>query len=243
MSWRGRSRRALPYLIAATTGFLIAYLIVAFVIFPADIIPDDAIVPGVVGVSYSEAVRTLSQAGFKAERGETRFHASAPTQQVLQQEPTAGSRERTGTSIKLHISSGQRTSTVPRVLGMTRQAAQIGIENAGLDVGRIDLQHSDLPAGQVIGARPAAGERLNLPAKVDLVVSRGPATSQVPNLVGEPLPVARSRLQVLGLLVGRVDIDSLSFEPPNTIISHDPPAGATVPAGGMINFQISGRRR
>ena len=243
MSFRGRSRRALPYLIVATSGFLIAYMVVAFVIFPADIIPDDAVVPSVVNLSFDDATRTLARAGFKTQRGESRFHASAPGRTVLQQEPPAGSREKTGTVITLHISSGQRTATVPSVLGSTRQGAQIAIENAGLEMGRLEMQHSNRPAGQVIATRPEAGEKLNLPARVDLVVSRGPATAEIPNLIGQSLPQARTRLQTLGLLVGAVDIDTTSIEVANTVTAQDPQPGQTVVSGAMVKLVISGRRR
>jgi serine/threonine-protein kinase len=243
VSWRGASRRALPYLIAATSGFIIAYMVVAFLVFPAEIIPDDAIVPNVVNTSYDEAARVVARAGFRAERGEQRLHATAPARTVLQQDPPGGSREKTGTVVRLHISSGQRSSAVPRVVGQTRQQAQIAIENAGLEVGRVDMEHSGSPAGQVISSRPPAGERLTLPARVDIVVSRGPATTEVPNLVGSTLPTARDRLQGLGLRVGTVLIDSLSPEPANTVTIQDPPAGQTVPSGMLINLTISGRRR
>ena len=243
MTLRGRSRRALPYLIAATSGFLIAYMVVAFVIFPADIIPDDAIVPSVVNSSFDDATRMLSKAGFKVQRGESRFHATAPGRTVLQQEPPAGSREKTGTMITLHVSSGQRTSTVPSVLGSTQQQARIAIENAGLDMGRLEMQHSDRPAGLVIGVRPLPGEKLTLPARVDLVVSRGPATSEIPNLIGQSLPQARARLQVMGLAVGAVEIDTMSIEIANTVTAQDPLPGQTVVSGAMVKLIISGRRR
>jgi beta-lactam-binding protein with PASTA domain len=243
LTLRGRSRRALPYLIAATSGFLIAYMVVAFVIFPADIIPDDAIVPSVVNSSFDDATRMLSRAGFKAQRGESRFHATAPGRTVLQQEPPAGSREKTGTMITLHVSSGQRTSTVPSVLGSTQQQARIAIENAGLDMGRLEMQHSDRPAGLVIGVRPLPGEKLTLPARVDLVVSRGPATSEIPNLIGQSLPQARARLQVMGLAVGAVEIDTTSIEIANTVTAQDPLPGQTVVSGAMVKLIISGRRR
>jgi serine/threonine-protein kinase len=243
VSLRGRSRRALPYLIAAAGGFLIAYLIVAFVIFPADIIPDDAVVPNVVNTSLDDATRTLARAGFKAERGESRFHATAPGRTVLQQEPPAGSREKRGTSVTLHVSSGQRSSVVPSVLGNTRQQAQIAIENAGLEMGRLEMQYSTKPAGQVIEVRPAPGEKLTLPARVDLVVSRGPATAELPNLIGQTLPQARTRLQTMGLLVGAVEIDTLSIEPANTVTAQEPEPGSTVVSGALVKLIISGRRR
>ena len=243
MRWRARSRRALPYLIAATGGFLIAYMVVAFVIFPAEIIPDDAVVPNVVGDSYDEAVRTLGRAGFTAQRGESRFSPTAAARQVLQQEPPGGSREKRGTVITLHVSSGQRTSTVPQVIGGTRQAAVLAIENAGLEMGRVDVVHSDRAAGQVIAMNPSAGQRLTLPAKVDITVSRGPATAQLPNLIGQTLPQARTRLQTIGLLVGTVDIDTTSIEMANTVIAQEPQAGQSVASGALVKLVISGRRR
>ncbi len=243
MNWRGRSRRALPYLIAATSGFLIAYLVVAFVIFPAEIIPDDAVVPTVVGDSYEDAVKKLSRAGFTGQRGESRFSPSAPARQVLQQDPTGGSREKRGTTVTLHVSTGQRTSTVPPVVGGTRQQAVLAIENAGLEMGRVDLVYSNRPAGQVISMSPAAGQKLTLPARVDLPVSRGPATAEIPNLIGQTLPQARTRLQNIGLLVGAVEIDTTSIELANTVTSQDPGPGQSVASGAMVKLIISGRRR
>ena len=243
MRWRAHSRRALPYLIAAAAGFLIAYLVVAFVIFPADIIPDDALVPNVVDRPYDDAAQILSRAGFKAQRGEQRFHASKPGRTVLEQDPAPGSREKRGTVILLHVSAGQRSSTVPAVLGNTRQQATLAIENAGLEMGRVELAHSTRPAGQVIRVTPSAGQQVALPARVDLVVSRGPATAEVPSLIGQSLPQARGRLQTLGLQVGVVEIDTTSIEVANTVISQEPEAGQAVASGAMVKLVISGRRR
>ncbi len=242
MKWRARSRRALPYLIAATGGFLIAYLVVAFVIFPAEIIPDDAVVPSVVGDAYEDAVKTLSRAGFMGQRGESRFSPTAAARQVLQQDPPGGSREKRGTAVTLHVSSGQRTSTVPSVIGDSRQQATLSIGNAGLEMGRVDLAHSNKPAGQVIAMSPAAGQKVTLPARVDITVSRGPATSEIPNLIGQTLPQARTRLQTLGLQVGVVEIDTTSIEMANTVTSQEPGAGQSVASGARVKLIISGRR-
>ena len=50
MNWRATSRRLLPYALVAAGGFLLAYLVVAFLVFPPEIVPDDAKVPQVVGL-------------------------------------------------------------------------------------------------------------------------------------------------------------------------------------------------
>ena len=55
------------------SGFLLAYLIVAFFIFPAHLVTSDTKVPNVVGQTYEAASAQLKKAGFVPQRGELRF--------------------------------------------------------------------------------------------------------------------------------------------------------------------------
>jgi serine/threonine-protein kinase len=243
VNWRASARRLLPYLISATGGFLIAYLVVAFAIFPADIIPAEAEVPNVVGLQFDVASERLRLAGFRISRGESRFTADAPRNNVLQQMPAAGSKELKGTTVVVDLSSGQRFVDVPAVVGMTRREAEIAVENAGLDVGNVTERESQIPRGQVIASDPNAGSRITSPGTVHLVLSAGPSTVQLPDLVGRPYPQARAMLEQLGLRPGAVTIDSSAFEPANTVVGQDPEPGRTVPGGSTVNFRISGRTR
>ena len=52
MTWRVRFRKSLVYLVAIVAGFSLAYLLVAFVIFPAGVIPRDVKVPNVMGLGF-----------------------------------------------------------------------------------------------------------------------------------------------------------------------------------------------
>ena len=70
MSLRSRFRGSLPYAVAVIGGFLLAYLIVAFLIFPSGVIPGNAKVPNVTGLPYNDAAKRLAEVGFKAERGD-----------------------------------------------------------------------------------------------------------------------------------------------------------------------------
>ena len=57
MNVRALPRRALPYLIAAAGGFLLAYTAVFLFAFPAQVLPDDGILPNVVGKTYETGLR------------------------------------------------------------------------------------------------------------------------------------------------------------------------------------------
>ncbi len=241
MSWRAWPRRMLPYIISATAGFLIAYLIVAFFIFPAGLIPKDLRLPNVVGMSIEDAQTALGRARFKGTIGEERYNATAPKGTVLQQTPPAGSQEMIGSKVLLDVSRGQRTSEVPSMIGLSREAALLAIENAGFDVGEVTQRQTDEPPGEVIESRPGAGEKIAIPATIDLVVSAGPSNVSLPNLVGRPYAEARRMIEQLGLRVGTVTIDSLSMQLADHVSAQSPEAGETVASGARVSLSVAAK--
>jgi serine/threonine-protein kinase len=244
VSWRGGIRRNIPYLIAIVGGFLLAYLVAAFVLFPSGVIPQDVKVPNVVGLDFETAEKRLAQSGFKAERGESRFHASAPEGTVLEQVPPAESRDLVGGTVKLAVSGGQRTAVVPNVVGLARPDAERLIEQAGFDVGDVTEQPSDQPRGAILDTRPAPGANAVAPSAIALVLSAGPNVVLVPDVVGRSFAQARQLLEQIGLRVGDV-----STEPGGgndgaaMVVSQSPAAGSQVTAGSRVGLRVGGPTR
>ncbi|MDQ3244566.1 MAG: PASTA domain-containing protein, partial [Gemmatimonadota bacterium] len=239
MNPRALARNSFPYLLVAVGGFLLGYVILFFVAFPADVLPDNGRVPKVVGVAFDDAAAAIGKAGFNAVKTETRYHRTIGKDVVLQQDPPAGSLQKRGIDINLAVSGGQRSATVPEVTGTSHQQARIVIENAGFQFGSVMSRTSELPRGAVISSDPPAGTSLQLPAVVSIAQSQGPATVQVPELVGRSMADARSALEQLGLRVGATSRDTSSFQPDNTVLGQAPPAGSTVSAGGAVGLRIS----
>ena len=194
MNWRGAIRRFIPYVIAIVGGFLVAYLIAAFVFFPSGVITQDLKVPNVIGLDMQTAEQRLAQSGFEAEHGETRFHATAPKGTVLDQNPPAGSKDAAGAKVMLAVSGGQRMGVVPNVVGMARPDAEHVLDQAGFDVGDVTEQPSETARGEVVDTRPRPGIETPIPGPVQLVLSDGPATIQVPDVVGRSFAQARQLL-------------------------------------------------
>lgn len=239
MNWRALPRRAFPYLIAAAGGFLIAYTAVFLFAFPAEVLPDDGILPNVVGKTFEDAAAALQKEGFPAQQGESRFHKSIPANVVLQEDPPAGSRQKRGTNVVLVLSAGQKSAEVPVTTNMSQQQARISIENTGLVMGTVSEQLSDAPRGLVIATSPPAGTKVELPGTVDIVLSKGPATVNVPDLYGRSVGEARSMVEQLGLRIAGVSRDTSSLQPENTVIRQLPAAGQTVSAGGPVSLTVS----
>jgi serine/threonine-protein kinase len=237
VSLRSRIRRSLPFAIAIVGGFLIAYLIVAFLIFPSGVIPRDIRVPNVTGLAFDDAVRRLAERGLRGVRGEERFHAASPKGTVLEQNPTAGSRDVEGATVSLAVSIGQQFGKVPALAGLTRDDAQRRLESAGFDVGDVTERPSQMPAGQVVDSRPRGGADSPVPGTVALIVSSGATVVLVPNVVGRTVATARVMLENAGLTVSDVKNPSGGDVTDNAIVSEQTPgATAQVPAGQKVSL-------
>lgn len=239
MNLRALPRRAFPYLIAAAGGFLIAYTAVFLFAFPAEVLPDDGILPNVVGKTFEDASVALQKEGFPAQQGESRFHKTIRANIVLQEDPPAGSRQKRGTNVVLALSAGQKTAEVPVTTNMSQQQARISIENTGLVLGGVTEQLSDAPRGLVIATSPPAGTKVELPGTVDIVLSKGPATVNMPDLYGRSVGEARSMVEQIGLRIAGVSRDTSSLQPENTVIRQMPAAGQTISAGGAVSLTVS----
>ena len=241
MSARSALRRALPYLVTAAAGFLLAYLVVFFFVFPTALVPDEGALPDVVGLHVDDAVQRLREAGFDGTQGESRFHASAPEGVVLEQSPPGGSRQPRGAVATLATSRGQLESEVPRVVGLTRRQATAAITNAGLELGDVQLRESEAPRGEVIAVDPVAGTVVPMPTTVRLVVSTGPASLAMPDVTGQAYPQARTLLEQLGLRPESPTFDSTSYMPEFTVLGQEPAGGTRVRPGARVTLRVAGR--
>jgi eukaryotic-like serine/threonine-protein kinase len=241
---RGSARRSIPYLVAIMSGFLLAYLIVAFFIFPAHLVTSDTKVPNVVGQTYEAAAAQLKKGGFVPQRGEQRFTAGAASGQVLGQTPLPDAVEPRGTRIVLDISQGQRTATVPQIIGMTRQQAELALQNAGLEAGDVTQRESPTPRGQVLSSLPAAGQRTPQPSEVSFVVSSGPAQLAVPDVTGQSYASAAQLLMQVGFRVAPAQLDTVTLgAPEGTVTSQDPIGNEPAPPGVTVRLRVAGAPR
>ena len=109
MSVRTAVRGSLPYAVVIIGGFLAAYLIVAFVIFPSGVVPGNAKVPNVTGLLFDDASKKLGSVGFTATRGGGEYREATPINTVLSQDPPAGTKEPEGSAVTLTVSTATGT--------------------------------------------------------------------------------------------------------------------------------------
>ena len=228
-----------PFFYLFSAGFLFAYIIVALFVFPAGAAQHDGTVPNVVGVPFADAQRQLMQAGYNVTRGESRPHNAAPRGTVLEQVPEPGANAAAGSRVTLAVSAGPRLGVVPAVIGMSREQALTSLEGAGFVAGVVSERPSNEPRGAVIDSRPRPGAQAPMPSPIALVVSAGPTTIEIPDLIGRPLSEATLLLRQVGLTVGDVRGPNEGIPDPSSIVqSQSPSAGNQVSAGTRVNIIV-----
>ena len=107
---------------------------------------------------------------------------------VISTDPEAGEPVAPGTTVRVVVSSGAETVPVPTLFGQTRTEAATTLSTAGLVLGRVDPETSDLPEGTVIRSSPSAGTDVAVGSQVDIVLSSGPTPSPTPSPTPIPTP-------------------------------------------------------
>lgn len=229
-------RRIIAALIVAIA--VMAGYIVTMIVFPAPLVGRDTPVARVIGLPAEEAERRLTDQGFRPRVEERETDSSIPAGHVLWQDPPPGVELTPNTLIRLTVSDGPASVPVPDVTEFTTDQALRILSAGGLRLGTIDSVAAPQPAGVVLSTRPAVGSSLPSGRTVELVVSRGPASIRVPNVVGMDRTVARQALEAAGLSVGTIVTRPSRSQASGSVLEQRPGANTLSPRGGRIDLII-----
>lgn len=123
---------------------------------------------------------------------------TVPNGKVIDTNPAAGAVLSAGDQITVYISTGPEAAEVPEFTGLDLEKYTEALEDLGLTVGTVTKSDDPSePEGRVLAVTPKPGTKLDSGEAVEITVSSGMV--QVPDLANQPLEVARSMLDGLGL--------------------------------------------
>jgi len=198
---------------------------------------DDA-VARVLGLPLDQAQRELTRQGFRVKVDQEEPDPAVPVGHVLWQDPPPDLILPQGSPIHLVVSAGPASIPVPDLSGFDLDQATKVLLAAGLKVGVVDSIASASEAGVIVATRPAPGSGRLPGGAVDLVVSRGPANIRVPNVLGVKQEEARSRLEAVGLRVGRVSRRA-ERSGAGVVLEQHPGAGTLSPKDARVDLVVS----
>jgi len=197
-------------------------------------------VPNFVGMKPSEAQTLAKNNGLVLQVIATEQSDQYPIDTIISQDPEEGSVVKKGGIVKIVLSSGYATATVPDVTNKNFDEARKLILDAGFTIGEIKEVEVDMPVGVVISQSPDPGTVLTPGAKVDLTISIGTFVV-VPNVIGKSVDEAKSILENAGLVLYKVDKfdKDVPNAPPNTVLYQYPMPNAKVEKGTQVLLRIS----
>jgi eukaryotic-like serine/threonine-protein kinase len=232
-------RRAFYMTLLAVSATALTYVGMHFFVAPR--LPVNAVeVPPIVGLSPEQARGLLEPRGLLLVLDAEKVDDRVPPGTLCEQSPLGGSRLRRGDLVHAFIGRAGGPHLVPKVVGLQVDAARQMISDARLKVGRISDGPSDtVPRGLVAAVSPEAGSEVKADTTVDLTLSMGPSTKEVPKVIGKRLSSAKQLLEQAGFAVGTTKYGSNDDYDQGIVIGQNPIAGAQASPGVKIDLTIN----
>ena len=219
------------------------------------------VMPNLLGKTMTEAKIELKDLGIditlKGSESSSKYSAG----QIMEQNIAEGTKVEVGSSVEVTIAgsgssgtSGSSTSstaadstssttdtevTVPNVVGKDEATARAAIEAAGLTVGTVTEASSDtVTSGLVISQTVAANTKTAKGTKVNLVLSSGPSSVKVTDVIGHEQSRAEQELAAAGFQVSVKEAYSSDVRS-GLVISTTPDKGTPAKPGSTVTMTVS----
>jgi len=157
-------------------------------------------VPNVEGRDLAAAQQALTDADF-LYLVEAVTDDEVVANQVISQDPPAGTNHPPGTQIMLTVSSGPEQVVLSEYTGFLCLDALAALSNLGVQVVIERQFDATIPDGEVIRTEPGALEIIPKNESVTLICSLGVEPVTVPSLIGNTQAEAENALAALGLVI------------------------------------------
>jgi eukaryotic-like serine/threonine-protein kinase len=158
---------------------------------------------------------------------------------ILAQDPSPGSTARRQRSVRVWVSSGPRSTTVPGVTGETERTAQLRLTQNGFPLSTVsEIRSQDFPADVVVAQEPPAKSP---GASVSLLVNRSDrgATYVMPDLIGVNGDRAAEALRQRGFRLAVVGSNPYPGIPAGIVLRQTPQAGFQIAPGEPVSLEVS----
>ncbi|MHC9542011.1 MAG: Stk1 family PASTA domain-containing Ser/Thr kinase [Vulcanimicrobiota bacterium] len=183
-------------------------------------------VPDVKGKTIDNARKTLTDCGFTNIKIEQIFSEARPAGIVLSQEPAPENMVSPSSMIFLRVSKGPEKQRIPDLTGKSETEAQKLLSRMGLRL-IVDATEpsAQIPAGNIIRQKPAAGTEVIKDSVVKVVISKAMEGLTSPGLIGKTVQEAETILEPLGV---SLNIEGDEKGPDAVILSQKPRPGEAI---------------
>jgi serine/threonine-protein kinase len=127
---------------------------------------------------------------------------------------------------------------VPAVIGKTLEEAEIILNDSGLKYTVVYRNDADIEEGLIISQDVLAGQTVKKSRGIELTISQGPRTTEVPKLVGQSRGNAEIAL-TNRKLKAEIKEEYDAIAPSGEVIEQFPPPESIVPENSVVNIVVS----
>ena len=240
--------KTLPILIGVMGAlFAVLFVIIIILLLFSDIFKSNKIeVPDLRGKDYASEVQgneTYSDWNFDVTFV-TSTAGNYSNGQICKQSPSAGSKAKKGSTIKIEVVGSGNNVTVPDVTGSTLSAAQDTLKQAGFTVILQSEYNSTVTKGEVIRTDPEANTSVEKNSTITIyyATDEDPNAAEVPNVVGYNYTKDKEDIKLCiedaGFYIGTVE-EKDSEKEAGTILDQSIDGGVKTARGTKINLTIS----
>lgn len=225
-----------------TIGAIIVFLLILDnIIMPWYVSSSEELVPKVVGLSDSEAIKRLQEVGFEPVIADTSYGTNQSAGKIFLQKPEAGKIVKKGRTVYLFVSGGEQLVTVPQLKGKNIVDAKLALERVGLKLGQIELVASNYPKDMIFDQQYVEGTKLKKGETIKIFVSNGQTegTIEVPDLIGKSFSEAQKILSDSSLTIGKITYQISNTLLPNTVLDQYPVPGNKLNPGEKVDLFIT----
>jgi hypothetical protein len=157
----------------AMTAAILAGIVALGVIKFLDTLPQEVVVPNVVGLQLAEAETRLKGQGLEISDIRRVYREDEAPGEVVGTLPEVGMTVREGREIALIVSRGAAQVRVPRLIGFSPDEARSALEKIGLVGREAGKVLSEAPEGEVVRQDPGPGQQIAQGEIVDFFLSGG----------------------------------------------------------------------
>lgn len=203
---------------------------------------DTVIVPSLEGKDVVYALELLTELELNTKVKGSEYTADIPKNYVVFQEPQAGAEIKKGRDVKIVLSKGPQTISMPNLLDLSVQQANIILEEHGICQGELSRTYNNrVEKDHIITQVPSQGTTISRGGCVDLLISMGrqPEAFKMPDLIGLTLEDALQSIEKIKLVIGEIKSSHHKNKPRNIIVKQTPTSGHRVIAASPVSLLIN----
>jgi serine/threonine-protein kinase len=202
----------------------------------------EIIIPNITGKNLYDAINELSRFELGIKKDGEDFSQVIPVGMILRQDPIAGMSVKEGKLIKIVISQGGESASVPNLVGKTLRSAIITLKYSNLVIGEILKKYSITSNKNIVISQDIAPTTvIDKNSTVNIVVSDGLPPKEImlmPNFINKKLKDAETWALQNNIILNITKENSDEFEV-DTIIKQCPSYDTDITNIKDINLCVS----